>query len=79
MLPGTILERAHAIRLDKKALAGLAGLSQKSVGMTLREQSSPRLNNLQAMERALVADEIRLRDYLLTLHPIETATGEHAA
>lgn len=78
MLPGTILERAAAIRLDKKALAGMAGLSQKSVGMTLREQSSPRLNNLQAMEAALVREELRLRDHLNSLHPIEKSQGEAA-
>jgi hypothetical protein len=72
MLPRTVLQRATAIRLDKKALAAMAGLSQKSVGMTLREQSSPRLNNLQAMEASVVAEELRLRDYLNALHPPES-------
>lgn len=79
MLPGTILERASVIRLDKKALAGMAGLSQKSVGMTLREQSSPRLNNLQAMEAALIREELRLRDHLNALHPVTEAQMEKAS
>jgi hypothetical protein len=69
MLPEDIGQRCSAIRLDKKALAGLASLSQKSAGMILRGQSSPRLVNLQALERAVIAEELRLRDYLNTLHP----------
>lgn len=78
MLPGTIMERASAVRLDKKALATMAGLSQKSVGMTLREQSSPRFSNLQKMEAALLAEELRMRDYLLSLHPVHN-NAEKAA
>jgi hypothetical protein len=79
MLPEQIAERSEAIRLDKKALARLAKLSQKSTGMTLRGQSSPRLNNLQALERAIVAEEIRLRDYLLAIHPLSTSTTTEQA
>jgi hypothetical protein len=70
MLPETIRDRALAVRLGKKELSELAKLSQKSTGMIMRGQSSPRLNNLQALERAVVAEEIRLRDYLLALHPV---------
>ena len=71
MLPAEMLHRAAMIRLDRKALARTAGLSQKSVRMTLTEQSSPRLDTLQSMERAVIAEELRLRDHLLSLHPIQ--------
>ena len=78
MLPATMSDRCDAIRLDKKALAGLASLSQKSAGMILRGQSSPRLNNLQALERAVVTEELRLRDYLLSIHPLAESDGGKA-
>jgi hypothetical protein len=70
MLPETIRDRALAVRLGKKELSSLSGLSEKSTGMILRGASSPRLNNLQALERAVIAEEIRLRDYLFGLHPL---------
>lgn len=73
MLPDTIRDRAIAVRLGKKELSELAHLSQKSTGMILRGDSSPRLNNLQALERAVVAEELRLRAYLLVLHPVAPA------
>jgi predicted transcriptional regulator len=76
MLPETIRGRAVAVRLGKKELSELAHLSQKSTGMILRGDSSPRLNNLQALERAVIAEEIRLRDYLLALHPVVPAQIE---
>lgn len=70
MSPEEISNRARAVRLDRKALAGLSGRSEKAVGMTLGGKSSPRYDSLVAIENALTADEIRLRDYLLALHPL---------
>jgi hypothetical protein len=79
MLPDAIAQRSEAIRLDKKRLARLANLSQKSTGMTLRGQSSPRLSNLLQLEKALLGEELRLRDYLLSLHPLPRTDEERAA
>lgn len=78
MLPGTILERARAIRLDKKALGAHAGISQKQTGLIMRGESSPRLDTFHKLESALIAEELRLRDYLLSIHPIETKREDAA-
>lgn len=72
MSPETIRERAAAIRLGQKALGDLANRSQKFVNMTLTGRSSPRYDALCDIEKALTAEELRLRNYLLALHPVET-------
>lgn len=75
MLPAEIRERAEAIRLGKKELSDLSGLSERTTGQIMREQRSPRLDNLQALERALLAQELSLRDYLIALHGVPPADG----
>lgn len=71
MSPETISERAHAIRLGRKALAQHAQLSEKTIGMILRNASGGRHHSIVAIDNALIAEELRLRDYLLTLHPVK--------
>lgn len=68
MLPAEIATRAAAVRLDKKELAALAQVSHKQVVQITRGTASPRLNTLQAIEAAMLAEELRLRDYLIGLH-----------
>ena len=69
MRPEAIQGRADRIRLKRKDLARLAGLSQMTIGRTLNGDTSPILSTLDRIEEALVAEEISLRDYLLSLHP----------
>lgn len=67
----TIRERAARIRLGQKQLAGLAQLSQKAVNMILTGKSGGHHASVVAIDDALTAEELALRDYLLTLHPIK--------
>lgn len=78
MSPETIQERARAIRLSDKALGDAAGLSENTVNRTLTGKTRPLLDTANAMAQALIAEEIRLRDHLLSLHPIKSERGEAA-
>ncbi|MBR0871166.1 hypothetical protein JQ633_12410 [Bradyrhizobium tropiciagri] len=69
MSPEQINCRAQAIRLDRKALALLADRSEKAVGATLGGRSKPRYDSLEAIENALIAEERRMLNYLLSLYP----------
>lgn len=71
MSPETIRERADAIRFGNKQIAGASGLSEKSVGQILSGRSGGHHTSFVAIENALEAEEQRLRDYLLTLHPVK--------
>jgi len=71
MSPETIRERAGAIRFGNKQIAGASGLSEKSVGQILSGRSGGHHASFVAIETALEAEECRLRDYLLTLHPVK--------
>lgn len=75
MSPEQIRDRAQAIRLGRKALAGQSNLSEKAVGQILNGVSGGQHASFVAIENALVADEIRLRDYLLALHPVPASGG----
>lgn len=68
----TLRLRASAIRLGQKQLADAAGLSHKSVNQILGGRSGGRHDSVVAIETALAAEEIRLRDHLLSLHPVKT-------
>lgn len=68
----TIRERAVRIRLGQKQLAAKARLSQKSVNMILNGKSGGHHASVVAIDEALTAEELALRDYLLALHPIKT-------
>lgn len=72
MSPETIRERAAAIRFGNKQIAGASELSEKSVGQILSGRSGGHHASFVAIELALESEELRLRDYLLTLHPIKT-------
>jgi hypothetical protein len=79
MSPEAISERARAIRLSRKAWAGQCGLSEKALGMILNGRSGGMHQSFVNAEKALIADEVRLRDYLLALHPIQNSGEERAA
>lgn len=72
MSPETIRERAFRIRLGQKQIAVASRLSQKSVNMILNGRSGGRHDSVVAIDEALTAEELALRDYLLALHPIKT-------
>lgn len=71
MSPETIRERAQAIRLGQRQLARITGMSIRFVNSTLTGKSKPRYDNLEEIEKAVVTEELRLRDHLLALHPVK--------
>jgi transcriptional regulator with XRE-family HTH domain len=71
MSPEAIAEHARAIRLSFRALGELAGCAENTVNRTLTRATRPLQDTALAIENALVAEEVRLRDYLLELHPVE--------
>lgn len=78
MAPETIRERAEAIRLGNKPLAAKTGLAEHTVGRALKRPSGGNIDTYRAIENAVVTEELRLRDYLLTLHPLQSQPGEAA-
>lgn len=74
-----IKERAENIRLPMNTLAALAGVAASTAhahkGGVPRD---PRESSLRKMSDALIADELRLRDYLLALHPVVAKEGDAA-
>lgn len=75
----TIKERAAAIRLSTSHLSQATGLTAHTVGRTLNSRTRPFLATADALECAIVAEEIRLRDYLLGLHPIHASEPQQVA
>jgi predicted transcriptional regulator len=73
MRPDDIRDRAAAIRLSNKALAVATGLVENTIGRTLCGRTSPNLTTCDLLGTAVLAEEIRLRDYLLALHPVVPA------
>jgi hypothetical protein len=59
--------------------ARLSGLNAHTVGRTLNGRTEPYHKTFEALKAALVAEELRLRDYLLSLHPLPRADEERAA
>lgn len=72
MSPETIAERAKAIRLSDKDLGKAAGLAENTVYRTLSRRTRPLQETADQLANALAAEELRLRDYLLSLHPVKT-------
>lgn len=66
----TIAERAAAIRLSPSHLSRATGLTAHTVGRTLNGRTKPFLETAETLERVIRAEELRLRDYLLALHPV---------
>lgn len=79
MSPETISERARAIRLSRKELAGLAGRSEKSLGQILNGRVGGLNTSVEAIRDAVLTEEFRLRDYLNALHPVTTPQMEKAS
>lgn len=66
-----IKSRAAGIGLAMTRLAGMAGVAASTaVGRVDALERDVRASTLRKLGDALVAEEIRLRDYLLGLHPI---------
>ncbi len=78
MRPEEIRDRAAAVRLSNKTLSEMTGLVENTIGRTFSRSTSPNLSTCDLLENAVVAEEIRLRDYLLGLHPLDRANSEAA-
>lgn len=65
-----IVRRSRRIRLPVNALAGAAEVHHDTAHRYLRGAQSILPRNRRALERALVAEELALRDHLLALHPL---------
>jgi hypothetical protein len=65
----TIAERAAAIRLSPAYLSRATGKTAHAIGRILNCRTSPFLATVEALERVIVEEELRLRDYLNTIHP----------
>lgn len=77
-MPPEILQvRALRIRWPNRAIALATGLAEMTIGRTLTRSTSPNYATINKIEAAVVAEEIRLRDYLLALHPV-VSTSEAA-
>lgn len=68
-------QRRNRIRLPLKELAPLVPLSCNAIGDALKGRSEPHPVTRQAIEHAVVGEELRLRDYLLALHPLATGVA----
>jgi transcriptional regulator with XRE-family HTH domain len=79
MSPETIAERRQAIRWSDKDLGKAAGLAENTVYRTLAGITRPMMDTADALTGALIAEELRLRDYLLALHPVATTELEKAS
>ena len=75
----TIAERAAAIRLSTSHLSRETGLTAHTVGRTLNSRTRPFLETAEALEKVIVAEELRLRDYLLTIHPLQNSPQQQVA
>lgn len=64
--------RTDAIRWTLADVAISAG-KPRSAAYQAVEHQNPKTKTHEALSDALVAEEIRLRDYLLSLHPVPAA------
>jgi transcriptional regulator with XRE-family HTH domain len=77
MTPATLEQRRAAIRLPKTVIAQAEGLHKQTVYEILTAGVHEPLNStLNAIERAIRREELRLRDHLLRIHPIEPAASD---
>lgn len=63
--------RRRALRLPYKDLGAMAGLDHQTVARSLKRKNPPRYGSHEKIEQALLADELRQRDRLLGLHPLQ--------
>jgi transcriptional regulator with XRE-family HTH domain len=61
--------RRRRIRFKVEDLAAAAGCNPNTAGPALAGKRDPRHGTAKALADALVAEEIALRDHLLSLHP----------
>jgi predicted transcriptional regulator len=73
-----IKTRAAGIGLAMTRLAGMAGVAASTAVGRVDAERDVRASTLRKLGDAVVAEEIRLRDYLLALHPITEAQEELA-
>jgi len=78
MAPAALAERLRAIRLSQSDLARRIGLPFNTVSRILLGSVDARASNVEAIKVALVAEEKRLRDYLVGLHGCPQDEGEKA-
>lgn len=76
MHPRQIASRAKRIGLQHKVIARQAELDGATVYRIFAGRTRPLLDTVSRIERVLIAEEIRLRDHLLQLHPIEERAAE---
>lgn len=73
MMVTDILPRAKAIRLPISEIARRTSLDKHTVLRIDDDGRSPLATTREAVLAAIVADETRLRDYLIGLHPVPAA------
>jgi hypothetical protein len=78
MSPEELADRARSIRLPFKALGDLAGCAENTVNRTLTGATRPLQETALAIENALIAEEIRLCDYLVGLHGTPRSRAKRA-
>lgn len=74
-----VKERIRAIRLPQRRLAEMARVEPNTVSRVLLGNIDPRHSTLGAMIRSVEAEERRLRDYLLSLHPLPHKPDQETA
>jgi len=74
-------ERAGNIHLRMNPLAELAGVPPSTAHARKRDGSDRdmRASTMRKLADALIAEELRLRDYLNALHPVSTTDEGKAA
>jgi transcriptional regulator with XRE-family HTH domain len=68
-----ISDRIREIRLSRRAIAAATGLVPETIGRVLNGQTDPLRSTAQAIEQFVITEELRLRDHLLKIHPLEAA------
>lgn len=78
MAPSALAERLRAIRLSQSEVARKIGLPFNTVSRILLGSVDARTSNVEAIEKALLEEEKRLRDYLVGLHGLPSDKEEAA-
>lgn len=66
-------DRAGAVRWTLADLS-LAAKMSRTVGYQVASHRNPTKKTHEALSEAMISEEIRLRDYLLSLHPLTAET-----
>jgi predicted transcriptional regulator len=74
MVSPTFANRIKALRLPLKVLSAACGLPMNTISRVAVGVVDPRQSTVERIDRALIAEELRLRDYLLSIHPIGDAS-----